>query len=105
MANPSKAPEPLSAVLLKIMDSMQSESNLTHEQIHEVWTRIAGEEAASHSWPKQIHKQCLVVEVENSGWIYALNLKKAQLLEGLIEFLGAGTIRQLAFRIGEAKNG
>ena len=63
-----------------------------------------GEEAARHSWPHRLMGGRLLVEVENSGWMYTLNLKKPQLLEGLMELLGAARVKGLGFRIGEKKD-
>jgi predicted nucleic acid-binding Zn ribbon protein len=105
MAEAKKTAIPLASVLAKVLESIQSDGKPTQEQIAQVWARVAGEEAARHSWPKKLQQLSLVVEVENSGWIYTLNLRKAQLLEGLVELLGTGTVRRLEFRIGERKNG
>ncbi len=46
----------------------------------------------------------LVVEVENSGWMYTLGMERTQLLEGLLELMGAGKVRELSFRIGERRD-
>lgn len=105
MTQIKRAAIPLSSVLAKVLESMQSDGKPTQEHIQAVWARVAGEEAARHSWPQRLYQLALVVEVENSGWIYTLNLRKAELLEGLIELLGTGTVRRLEFRIGERKNG
>lgn len=83
---------------------MQGGGNPSLEEMGQVWKRLTGEEAARHSWPKRLVGRRLVVEVENSGWMYALGMKKAQLLEGLIELLGAGRVKALVFRIGERKD-
>lgn len=60
-----------------------------------------GERAARHSWPKRLTSGRLLVEVENSGWMYTLTLRKAQLTQGLTDHFGAGLIQELTFRIGE----
>jgi len=67
----------------------------------EVWQRLVGEEGAQHSWPNRLMGRKLVVEVENSGWMYMLGLRKTELLEGLVELLGASRVRALVLRIGE----
>jgi len=46
-----------------------------------------------------------LVEVENSGWMYTLNLKKEKLLQGLIEAFGAGQVKGVRFRMGESESG
>lgn len=83
---------------------MQGGGHPSQEEIVGLWRRLVGEEAARHSWPRRLTQQRLIVEVENSGWMYTLGSRKAQLLEGLVELLGAGRVRQLSFRIGERKD-
>ncbi len=72
--------------------------------MQEVWERLVGKEAAKHSWPRQLTRGRLLVEVENSGWMYNLSLKKNQLLQGLVELLGASRMKELSFRMGESKD-
>ena len=83
---------------------MEGGGNPSIEEMGEIWKRLVGEEGARHSWPKRLAGRRLVVEVENSGWMYALGMKKAQLQEGLIELLGAGRVKELVLRIGEKRD-
>ena len=64
-----------------------------------------GEEAAQHSWPRKLEQGTLTVEVENSGWMYVLGMKKRELLEGWIELIGAARVKGLSFRMGEKAHG
>lgn len=98
------AAAPLSSVLMGVLRKMEGGGHPSLEEIGEVWKRLVGEEAARHSWPKRLVGRQLVVEAENSGWMYALGTKKAQLLEGLMELLGAGRVKGLALRIGEKRD-
>lgn len=95
---------PIESVLAGLVEKLQGGGRPSQEEIASVWRRLVGEEAAQHSWPRRLAQQRLIVEVENSGWMYALGTKKAQLLEGLVELMGAGRVRQLSFRIGEGKD-
>lgn len=72
--------------------------------IQGIWERLVGKEAAQHSWPRTLKGGRLLVEVENSGWMYTLRLKKTPVLEGLIELLGASRVRMLGFRMGERRD-
>ena len=96
-----KGATPVASVLSTLLGKLQHSPRPSIEEMVEVWQRLAGADAAQHSWPKNLKAGRLVVEVENSGWMHALGMKKAQLLEGLIELMGAGRVEQLAFRIGE----
>jgi len=90
-------------VLTGLLQHLKAEAKPTLEEMQGVWRRLAGEEAAQHSWPKSLRQRRLTVEVENSGWMYTLGLKKNQLLQGLIELMGAERVKQLSFRMGERK--
>lgn len=98
------APTPLSALLPGVLRQLQGEERLSLEQIGAAWERLVGSEASKHSWPRRLVGSGLAVEVENSGWMYELNLRKTDLLEGLIELLGAGRVRRLTLRMGEKKD-
>ncbi|MCM8794418.1 MAG: DUF721 domain-containing protein [Candidatus Omnitrophica bacterium] len=95
----------LADILPQAMRSMKKgQAHLTKEEIEGVWTKVAGPQAAQHSWPHRMTKKRLIIEVESSGWMYTLNLKRQQLLVGLIELLGADRVTALNFRIGEKKD-
>lgn len=98
------AAAPLSSVLTGVLRKMEGGGNPSVEEMGEIWKRLVGEEGTRHSWPKRLAGRRLVVEVENSGWMYALGMKKAQLVEGLIELLGAGRVKGLVLRIGEKRD-
>ncbi|MBI3615095.1 MAG: DUF721 domain-containing protein [Candidatus Omnitrophica bacterium] len=95
---------PLVEILPQIFNGLRPDARPSQEAIQEIWERLVGKEAARHSWPRRLHKGRLLVEVENSGWMYNLRPKKMPLLEGLIELLGAGRIQALGFRMGEKKD-
>ena len=95
---------PIHSILTGLLHKLQAEGRPSLEEVAETWRRLAGEEAAGHSWPKRLNRQRLVVETENSGWMHALRMRKAQLQEGLIELMGAGRVKELSFRIGEKRD-
>lgn len=96
---------PLADLLPKAIQDLKADSKPSFEAIRDAWRRLAGDQAARHSWPRKWVRGQLLVEVENSGWMYTLNLKKERLLQGLIEFFGAGQMKGLCFRLGESKSG
>ncbi len=102
--NSKSKPAPLSEILPQIVQGLRSESRPTLEAAEKAWSRTAGKAAALHSWPKHLTKGRLLVEVENSGWMYTLSLKKQELLKGLIRSLGGGRVKELQFRIGERED-
>ncbi len=95
---------PLGDILPKVLKDFQTDARPSLDEIQEVWKRLVGQVAAQHSWPHRLVGGRLLVEVANSGWMYTLNLKKAWILQGLVELLGAGRMKGLSFRIGEKKD-
>ena len=100
----ARAPSPLAEVLPQVLRGLRTDTRLTREQIQKTWKRLVGEKAAQHSWPRRLRQGRLIVEVENSGWLYLLNLKKPQLIQGLVELLGASQVKDLSLRIGEKQD-
>ena len=109
-----KHPSQLSDIVSKVLETLGGGKpsvgqkgaieRLTKETIEEAWRRLAGMEAARHSWPVSLSRGRLLVEVENSGWMYTLGMKKEQLLQGLIELFGVQRVKELSFRMGEREN-
>lgn len=95
---------PIASILASLLHKLQADGRPSLEEVAQTWKRLAGDEAAEHSWPRRLNRQRLVVEVENSGWMHALRMRKLQLQEGLIELMGAGRVRELSFRIGEKRD-
>ena len=93
----------LSALVAGVLKELKGGWRLSREEIDETWTRLVGEEAARHSWPRGLRSRRLVIEVENSGWMHTLGLRRQELLEGLVELLGIRRVRELSFRIGERR--
>jgi predicted nucleic acid-binding Zn ribbon protein len=68
------------------------------------WTEVAGEEAATHSWPRSVRRGVLTVEVESSALLAELaGYRKAEILRGLTAGEDALGVRDLKFRLAEGQ--
>ena len=94
---------PLAELLPGVLKDLKGEKRLSLEEIQAAWEKLVGKRASAHSWPRTLRSRRLLVEAENSGWMYTLNLSRPRLLQGLIERFGANRIKELSFRIGEEK--
>lgn len=99
----ARSTSPLVEILPEVFRNLEG-LRPTQEKIQEIWERLAGKEASRHSWPRWLKGRRLLVEVENSGWMYNLRLKKEPLLRGLIELLGVSRVKELQFRMGGRKD-
>ena len=98
-----KDASPLSSVVTAVLQNLQSQKK-PMEELRLLWGRLAGREAARHSWPRRLAQGRLIVEVENSGWMHELGARRQELLEDLTEWMGAWKVRELQFRIGERRD-
>jgi hypothetical protein len=104
VASAQRRAQPLAELLPGLIRDLKKTSQPTRESIDRVWRGAAGKEAAGHSWATQLSRGKLVVDVENSGWMYLLNLKRPQLVERLKKSLGTDKIKELVFRMGEVRD-
>ena len=96
-----KRPEDIKDILSKLITKIQRRGPGTKEKISNAWQRAAGEKAEPHSRPVTIKRKILTVEVDSSTWIYALNLKKKNILDYLKKELGEDKIKDVRFRMGD----
>lgn len=94
----------LGDLLPKVLQKLSSHPRPSREAIDKVWRRLVGKQAAHYSWPRRLVRGRLIVEVENSGWMFTLNQKRVELLHELIQSMGKDVIQSLSFRIGERKD-
>lgn len=73
---------------------------LFEEEIRKIWKETVGDKAAKHSKPTSIRKGRMTILVDNSAWLYELNMGK----ERIIDFLNLKLekkIEEIRFKIGE----
>ncbi|MFA5146496.1 MAG: DciA family protein [Candidatus Omnitrophota bacterium] len=92
---------PLDGVLENIIAGLKKDKAVTEEDIRAAWRRAAGRKAACHTRPVAIRRAELVVNVDDSGWLYELTLKKKDILKKLSVKLKKKKIRNVRFRIGD----
>ena len=93
--------ERIDSVVKSIIQKLDKQSNPTSDDIENIWKKVAGKKAFSHTKPASLRKKRLVINVDGSTWLYELTLRKDELLTGLKKRLGEDKIKELQFRIGE----
>jgi hypothetical protein len=96
-----RKPERIDSVVKSIIGKLDKSSNPTSEDIDKIWKGIVGGKAFPHTKPASLRKKRLVINVDTSGWLYELTLRKKEFLAELKNRLGKDKIRELQFRIGE----
>ena len=94
---------PLEGVLKNIISSLGGKGKFTEEDLVAAWEVAVGERAASHSRPMALIGSRVVINVDDSGWLYELTIQKKELLKKLSEELKTKRVKDMTFRIGEIK--
>ncbi len=68
------------------------------ERILNAWNQI-GEKFKDYAHPTLFRKGVLVIDVDDSNWLYFLNLKKKELLEELNKVLTFPEIKEIRLRV------
>ncbi len=93
--------ERIDSVVKSIIEKLDKQPNPTSDEMEKVWEGVVGKKASAHTKPASLRKKRLVINVDGSGWLYELTLRKDELLAALKKKLGEDKIRELQFRIGE----
>ena len=96
-----RKPERISGVVRSVLERLDKRSNPTSDEINKIWQEVVGKKAFTHTKPASLKEKKLVINVDGSGWLYELTLKKKQLLNKMKSKLGQDKVKELQFRIGE----
>ena len=67
-------------IVKDVIKDLSGKGRVSAEEIGRAWEDAAGHRAAAHTKPVSIKKSILTVNVDNSGWLYELTIKKGKLL-------------------------
>ena len=90
-------------IVKDVIKDLSGKGRVSAEEIGRAWEEAAGHKAAAHTKPILIKKSVLTVNVDNSGWLYELTIKKGKLLSKLDGKIRGKQLKGLRFRIGEIK--
>ena len=90
--------------ILKELISELGKKEKEETDILKTWEKTVGEKGAKHTKPVFLKTQKLVVNVDNSPWLYKLTTEKSKLIMEFNKNLKKrDKIKQLQFRIGDIK--
>ncbi len=91
----------IDSIVKKVIKNLSGKGRVSWEEVSGAWESAAGSKAAGHTRPVAIRKGVLTVNVDGSGWLYELTIKKKELLKKLDGKIRGKTIKGIRFRIGE----
>ena len=93
----------IESILKDVIRNLSGKGRVSEEEINRAWEESAGQRAARHTKPVSIKKAVLTINVDDSGWLYELTIKKKDLLKKLESRIRGKQLKSLRFRIGEIK--
>ena len=97
----AQAIQAIEEIVKGVIKDLSGKGRLSEEEISGAWRAAAGVRGAKHTRPVSIKRAVLTVNVDSSGWLYELTVKKRELLGRLEGKIRGKQLRGLRFRIGE----
>jgi predicted nucleic acid-binding Zn ribbon protein len=99
-AAPAAAPDPVGAVIARVMGKLGVAGEFGADELTEVWPEIVGPVVAAHARPGRVARGEVLVFVDSSVWLFELRRSwHARILERLKLRLGPERARSLRFTI------
>ena len=83
-----------------LRDMMKKQKGTDFEKTIKIWKRIVGPKAFGHTKIVYLTKDKIRVNVDNSAWLYELNLRKERIARELLKDL---KIEDVRFKLGDVK--
>jgi len=84
-----------------LLKDWEKERIFKADAVEEAWQKAVGKRALKHTKVATLKSGRLIIEVDESGWIYQLTLKKRAILKALKKQLKNININEIQFRIGD----
>src|SRR3989454_8326707 len=88
----------LRAILRSAATALGVERAAHEALIAEMWSEIAGQEAAAHAHPAELRGTTLLVEVEQGLWVQELSARRGQFVEAINRRLGGRIVAEIRIR-------
>jgi len=96
-------PSSVGEVLERLVNKLSLDKKLKEVNALKLWEEVTGEKISQHSLPLFVKTGNLFVRVDNSGWLTQLTYLKCEIISELNKRLGAESIKNIYFRLGEVK--
>lgn len=96
-------PQPIGDVLKDVVEQLGQTKKKDIARIFSLWPALAGKQLSRHTQPVSLRRGTLLINVDESAWLYQVNLQKEVLLKRLKTKLGADKIQKLQLRIGDIR--
>lgn len=91
---------PIKEIAKNIITDLSNQRLSKEEKIKKVWQKAVGKRFYPHTQPVSFRKKRLVINVDSSGWLYELTMRKKEITLKLNKML-KNDFKELQFRIGK----
>ena len=97
------APRLIGDVLKDVVEGLSQAKKKEIFKIIAAWPSLLGKDFSRHTKPVSLQRGTLVVNVDESAWLYQANLQKEKLLVRLQKKTGGQKVQSIRFRIGKVR--
>lgn len=94
-------PQAIKGVVDAVLKGLRNKEPLPEDKLLYQWTRVVKGSLGKHSKPIAWTGTRVIVNVDSSGYLYELNLRKEKILSELKKRLGEEKLDKIQFRLGE----
>ena len=102
--HPHATPRQIHEILSPLVGKLTVARRPSAEEADQVWRKLVGRKAASHSRPRALRGGELMVAVDSSVWLWHLSLQRQRLLEGLRAAWGQEAVSTIRLRMRSAED-
>lgn len=88
-------------IIKALFDEQHARQAQTYSSLFSGWSRIAGEDIASHSRIVDVKNGAVLVEVDHPGWLQMIRLRERRILTALRKRYAALAITRLKIHVAE----
>lgn len=96
-----RMPVALAQTVEAVLKDMGMDRTVARHAIWPCWEEIVGREIGTHTQPEFFSGKTLFVSVDHSVWLHQLNFLKDRILTKINSRLGAQSVSEIHFRIGQ----
>jgi predicted nucleic acid-binding Zn ribbon protein len=93
-----RQPRALGGALEELVTTIGIAAPLRRFSVLTSWEEIVGEQVAKVALPERIEDGVLIVRVATAPWRAELTMRRGEILEKIVESVGAGIVRDIRFR-------
>ncbi len=93
--------KPIKDVISQVVENLSLGKTDLYYKIQLLWEEVFSKEEKKHTTVREFHEGTLTIQVDNSAYLFQMNLKRAKILERFQQ--GVPEIKTILFKMGNIK--